>query len=178
MSRSGKNIHRYIGAIVLGLCSAQFSLADTAVDPVLVPNSADLSSKTDAELTELTAQWSTLSPSERRTLLAEVRGRMAANQQALRPMGIRVQRRYGRVVRKADGSVVVQTRVVRVRPREAQPATSSRPTVTFGIGFEQRSKSRAQSSSDGAQTAPARSSSAQSAPTVTVSQQQKSLPDS
>jgi len=163
---------------VLLLCSAQFSIAETAGQAAAEPIAEDLSGKTDAELTELTAQWSNLSPGERRTLLAEVRGRMAANQQARRPAGIRVQRRYGRVVRKPDGSVVVQTRVVQVRPRDAQPGASARSRVTFGIGFEQRSKSRSQPSGDSSPAAPGQPSSEQSPPTVTVSQRQKPAHDS
>ena len=126
----------------------------------------DLSTKSDSELTQLTAQWSHLSPSERRNLLAEVRGRMAANRQVRRPIDVRVQRRYGRIVRKSDGSVVVQTRVVEMRPNApssnrsapvassgesagatsatSNPQTASTPRrrVTFGFGFEQRIKSR------------------------------------
>ena len=71
----------------------------------------DFASKSDEELTQLTAQWAELSPSERRQLLAEVRGRMARNatagQRANEPkVSIRVQRRYGRVVRKPDGRVL------------------------------------------------------------------------
>ena len=127
--------------------------------------SGDLSTKTDTELTALTARWGSLSPGERRRLLAEVRGRMAANSSASRPIGMRVQRQYGRVVRKSDGSVVVQTRVVRVAP-DGSGVTRSR--VTFGIGFEQRSKSRpAQTPAPGEATPQA----AQQAPAITVSQQ-------
>ncbi len=130
----------------------------------------DLSQKTDTELTELTAQWAKLSPSERRELLAEVRGRMAANREARAEarakVGVHVQRRYGRVVRKSDGSVVVQTRVVRVRPRVDAPTSAASGRVTFGIGFEQRSKSR--------QATPGQLGSdpvVNPAPAVTVSQQ-------
>jgi len=123
----------------------------------------DLSKKTDVQLTELTAQWSTLTPSQRRELLAEVTGRMNASRNASRKqmgpsVGVRVQRRYGRVVRKSDGSVVVQTRVVEVRPR-TKPGSSDVPLstvansaqdapprkrgrVTFGIGFERRTQAR------------------------------------
>ena len=123
--------------------------------------SGDLSQKSDSELTQLTAQWSHLSPSERRNLLAEVRGRMAASRQARRPIEVRVQRRYGRIVQKPDGSVVLQTRVVEMRPKgapsnrsaaaqtgpskpNAQAATTPRRHVTFGFGFERRIKSRNQ----------------------------------
>ncbi|MCR9259200.1 MAG: hypothetical protein NXH95_05730 [Pseudomonadaceae bacterium] len=116
----------------------------------------DLSQRSDTELTALTAQWSQLSPEQRRRLLAEVRGRMVNSRQARRPQGVVVQRRYGRVVRKSDGSVVVQTRVVQIRPRQdprisasGKPNSASgklnhhetaQPRVTFGIGFEQRTR--------------------------------------
>lgn|GEM_PF-3236666 len=109
----------------------------------------DLSQRSDTELTALTAQWSQLSPEQRRRLLAEVRGRMVNNRQLERPQGVVVQRRYGRVVRKSDGSVVLQTRVVQIRPRQDSRISASgkagngeavAPRVTFGIGFEQRSR--------------------------------------
>ena len=150
--------------------------------------SGDLSQKTDTELTELTAQWGKLSPSQRRELLAEVTGRMAANRNVRADVranvGVRVQRRYGRVVRKSDGSVVVETRVVEVRPRVngpegLQPATVStqsgavrvpRGRVTFGIGFEQRSKST-QAPPSRRVNEPSQGSRSPSTPAVTVSQQ-------
>ena len=102
----------------------------------------NLAQRSDSELTELTAQWSQLSPEQRRRLLAEVRGRMVNNSQLRRPQGVIVQRRYGRVVRKSDGSVVLQTRVVQIQPRNnaGQQAQSEAPRVTFGIGFEQRTR--------------------------------------
>ncbi|NOX51739.1 MAG: hypothetical protein GXP16_14575, partial [Gammaproteobacteria bacterium] len=61
---------------------------------------------------------------------------------------IRIQRRYGRVVRKPDGTVVVQTRVVQVTPIKAGDkvgrgggrVVKSSARVTFGVGFEQRSR--------------------------------------
>ena len=102
----------------------------------------NLSKRSDSELTALTAQWSQLSPEQRRRLLAEVRGRMVNNSQVQRPQGVIVQRRYGRVVRKSDGSVVLQTRVVQIKPRNnpGQQTHSETPRVTFGIGFEQRKR--------------------------------------
>lgn len=101
----------------------------------------DLSQRTDTELTALTAQWSQLSPQQRRHLLAEVRGRMVNNRQMRRPQGVIVQRQYGRVVRKSDGSVVLQTRVVQISPRHhADNAETAAPRVTFGIGFERRTR--------------------------------------
>ena len=88
-----------------------------------------------------------------------MKGRMAANRSARPTVGVHVQRRYGRVVRKRDGSVVVETRVVQMRPR-----TSGR--VTFGIGFEQRNKSRQSPTSP----EPTPESQQTQTPTVTVSQ--------
>ena len=131
--------------------------------------SEDLSQRSDTELTALTAQWGSLSPSERRRLLAEVRGRMAASKEARRPKGVRVQRQYGRVVRKSDGSVVV-TQVLRVRPNGTARISGSEdaalPRVTFGFGFERRSQSRQQGAPQQPAVQPPQ------APAVTVSQEQ------
>ncbi len=146
----------------------------------------DLSQRSDSELTALTAQWSQLSPEQRRRLLAEVRGRMVNNRQVQRPQGVVVQRRYGRVVRKSDGSVVVQTRVVQIRPRQnprvsanskANNGEAVAPRVTFGIGFEQRTrrpeqihiKEQTTRSADNVQDNPAPTDVDQ--PTVVISQE-------
>ena len=190
-----------MSTVVILLCVSQYAWADVQQPPpeanqtvqISAPLSAplsarragDLASKTDTELTELTAQWASLNPSQRRALLAEVRGRMVANQKA-RPPGmtrstgvrVRVQRQYGRVVRRqSDGSVVVETRVVQqVRPQSIDGVPQAR--VTFGIGFEQRSKSRpaTQPDTSSAVTPPLRrppqlTQPAQPGPGVTVSQQ-------
>jgi hypothetical protein len=161
VSRSSTAIH-WVSAVVIHLCMPNYLWADAEVlaDAGQAPSEANqavqvpakkpgnLSTKTDTELTELTAQWASLNPSQRRELLAEVRGRMVANQQA-RPVGVpsstglrvRVQRQYGRVVRrKSDGSVIVETRVVQVRPQSIDGVPQAR--VTFGIGFERRSQTR------------------------------------
>ena len=108
----------------------------------------DVKQKSDQELTLLTAQWGKLSSSERRVLLAEVRSRMQRKQAARTQVmpRVRVTRRYGRIVRQPDGSVVVQTRVVRPRSLESQVnvqnGTSTRVAprgrITFGFGFERR----------------------------------------
>jgi hypothetical protein len=122
--------------------------AQSAPNPVRMTR--DLSGRTDEELTALTARWGDLAPEERRRLLAEVRGRMAQNQArkgrvgvSRATSGVLVQRRYGR---KADGSVVVETRVLEIAPREVQATVgpqqtlrdAGKPRGTFGIGFEQR----------------------------------------
>jgi len=168
--------------------SSQESLSQQSRVPAATPKQAaladDLSAKTDTELTALTAQWSHLSAGERRTLLAEVTRRMAATR-AVRPsVGVRVQRRYGRVVRKRDGSVVLQTRVVEMRPAppeshqgrvaeqvsDTQGRVEARPKmrgrVTFGIGFEQRSRASRRS------IPPTTTTPTQQPPAVTVSQSQ------
>lgn len=104
-----------------------------------------IESRTDEELTELTARWGELSAAERRAVLHEVRARMQSPNTPKRrstnePLksaspitGTIVQRRYGR---KSDGSIVVETRVIQKRSR---PNATGR--VTFGIGFERRARS-------------------------------------
>ncbi len=120
---------------------------------------ADLAARSDVELTALTARWAELDPGQRRVLLAEVRSRMARNEQTRQPrVSIRVQRKYGRVVRKPDGSVVLETRVVEMRPRENPDAARG----TFGVGFEQRSKRSGEAQAQQAED---------NKPAVTVSQQ-------
>jgi len=133
-------------------------------------STGNLSDKTDTELTELTAQWSHLSPRERRELLAEVTGRMAANRNAKANVGIRVQRRYGRVVRNSDGSVVVETRVVQLRRHGDNGAAGLPPRgrVTFGIGFEQRSRTQSGRPESAAEDPTAEQG---AAPGITVSRQ-------
>jgi len=88
--------------------------------------------KTDQELTELTAQWDSLDDTQRGALLTEVKMRMARSKGRDGVIRIRTQRRYGRIIRKSDGSVVrIETRVVRLRP--VRPGEES-----YGVGFEQR----------------------------------------
>jgi hypothetical protein len=108
-------------------------------------SATEIVTKSDAELTALTARWGELSPTERRVVLHEVRSRMHASKVAAtnsdtqrvgslrrQATGTVVQRRYGR---KSDGSVVVQTRVIKKRiPKGAR--------VTFGFGFERRANGR------------------------------------
>ena len=98
----------------------------------LDPHSQVYAGKTDQQLTELTAQWDALDDSERRALLIEVKARMEHNEGRDVVIRILTQRRYGRIIRRSDGSVVrIETQVVRVRP--AGPGTQP-----YGVGFEQR----------------------------------------
>ena len=104
--------------------------------PAERPMAGVYSEKTDQQLTELTAQWDTLDDSERQALLTEVKMRMARSKGRGGVIRIRTQRRYGRIVRKADGSVVrIETKVVRVRP--VGPGTQP-----YGVGFERRAASK------------------------------------
>ena len=143
--------------------------------------SAQLSQASDQQLTALAASWGKLNPGQRRVLLAEMRTRMtrSRNQAELFRQKLSQQRQasqssrqYGRVIREVrqtrqpDGTIVVETRVVRVRPKQPEAATGSREVaeqtvksnsnpnsspgkdsgyrersssrVTFGIGFERR----------------------------------------
>ncbi len=151
--------------LVPTLVQAAAAEAPQSIDPVAqapIPASfsaADLAARSDVELTALTARWAELDPGQRRALLAEVRSRMVRNTQTPQPrVSIRVQRKYGRVVRKPDGSVVLETRVVEMRPRENPDVTRG----TFGVGFEQRSKRSQETQAQQAQG---------EQPAVTVSQQ-------
>ncbi|MEM7002998.1 MAG: hypothetical protein AAF529_19585 [Pseudomonadota bacterium] len=156
----------------------------SAVEEVEVAAMANLpinyAALTDTELTELTARWGELDPEQRRALLAVVRSRMAQKRMSRsvrEPRGagrVQIQRRYGR---NPDGTVTVETRVVRKQMQpvivdtpvaadpEAQgqvvsdgqrqridgqqrPATKVRGRVTFGIGFERRTRVRAPQQGD------------------------------
>ena len=113
----------------------------------------DVRAKSDQELTELTAQWGQLSPAERRLLLGEVRTRMqrnraaAAQRRLANAPRVKVTRRYGRIIRQPDGSVVVQTRVVR------PGGSASHGRITFGFGFERRGKQQVESTQAAADSA-------------------------
>lgn len=98
----------------------------------LQPVSQPYVGKTDQELTELTAQWDDLSETERRALLIEVKSRMARGNNQEGVIRILTRRRFGRIIRRPDGSVVrIEAEVVQIRPE--QPAAES-----YGVGFEQR----------------------------------------
>ncbi len=115
----------------------------------------------DAQLTDLAADWEQLDAAARADLIAETRGRMqpghAKTPQASSPsttsasstgvnsagasqntsvpkVTVRTERRrYGRVVRQPDGSLVrIETQVLRVQ--------RSDPKRAFGVGFERRQR--------------------------------------
>jgi len=93
----------------------------------------------DQELTSIAADWETLSEEERRALLTEMRGRMAAKKDdgEGRVIAIRTQRRYGRLVRQPDGSLVrVETTEQVVQYRRVPEGEAG--DRAFGVGFERR----------------------------------------
>ncbi|MGA0838925.1 MAG: hypothetical protein ACO3P1_03415 [Pseudomonadales bacterium] len=117
-------------------------------------------------LTELTARWDTLNVHERRALLTEVRQRMARSGTASAPtIQIRTERRYGRIIRRADGRLIrIETQLVQVRPAQSMSVVVDRSAESgpgFGTGFEHRSGAPAQYPS--APVMPASSTSADAA---------------
>jgi len=121
--------------------------------------------KTDTELTELVSNLDSMDSVSRRALLTEIKGRMRVSG---KPTVVRIhtRSRYGRLVRKPDGSVVrieTEQHVVRYRPLSPEEIASKTVEVRhppdvrsnnehpaiqkaghnsreqgFGVGFEQR----------------------------------------
>jgi hypothetical protein len=91
--------------------------------------------KSDRELTDLAADWTTLSEDQRRALLTEIKARMhASGKQPV--LTIKTERRYGRIVRQPDGSLVrIETTEHVVRYQALPERVGDQP---FGVGFEQR----------------------------------------
>ena len=157
LNQSADGRSSYLGMFLALVCmvvpfnthAADTPSAESNADVLELGNVGD---KSDRELTALTAQWGQLSPAERRVLLAEVRTRMQLRQQATQALPrVTVTRRYGRIVRKSDGSVVLRTQVIKPRTEVGQTASNAdtqqvvtRPQVrrqgriTFGFGFERR----------------------------------------
>ena len=91
---------------------------------------------TDHELTAVAAGWDELSQDERRALLTEVRARTAEGSTAVPMVRVERQRRYGRVIRQPDGSVVHIEQ--RERSVEYRPMPEGAAGPPFGVGFENR----------------------------------------
>jgi len=105
----------------------------------------------DAALTALAAEWDTLDVHQRRALLTEMRRRMAQQGDGSGDViHIRTERRYGRIIQQADGSVIrIETQVVQVRP--VTEGALVRQTGGFGVGFERRVREGGLPGSTGAQ---------------------------
>ena len=99
----------------------------------------------DAELTALSAQLQDLPRLDRQVLLREVKMRMARQRGRKGSVQIRTERRFGRLLRQADGSVVrVETRVVQVRPatKDEQASQTRVRKSGYGTGFGRRAASQ------------------------------------
>jgi hypothetical protein len=100
--------------------------------------------RSDDELTALAASWDSLNKLQRRALLTEMKLRMArrgaSDDNAV--IHIRTERRYGRIIRQADGRVIrIETQVVHVRPLDSE---ERQVRQGFGVGFERRVARREQ----------------------------------
>jgi len=106
----------------------------------------------DAELTALAADWDDLDADQRRALLAEVKLRMVRQKTRNDTIHVKTLRRYGRLIRQPDGSVLrIERKVLSVRELDAADLERLRagalqrtggddeaPGPGFGVGFERR----------------------------------------
>lgn len=111
-----------VGGIALAIAAAGFSHAQEDVNPY--------ARHSDAELARVAAHWQQLDTDARRDFFIEMRRRMERNGQTM-AIPVRVERRFGRIVRRPDGSVVRIERVIRIHSRGKAPAE-------YGSGFEKR----------------------------------------
>ena len=122
--------------------------AQQAVKQAPAPERYDYRNSSDAELTQLVKNWARLSPTQRRSLLSEVRSRMknansasatAASGKPKQPTGdlnrVMAQQTYGRTVRRPDGSVVTETETIKITPqgRQVTRQTTIRPPKAGSI---------------------------------------------
>ncbi len=102
----------------------------------------------DEELNRVASDWEALNSEERRDVFVEMRRRMAEDGRA-QSMPVEVRRRFGRTIRRPDGSVVRIEQVVRVRSRATRTSSGEGPNESpdespeegpddYGKGFEQR----------------------------------------
>ena len=114
----------FAGQLLAAERAAEASANATSVDVVAAPNPyADAS---DEALTKFAAQWDELNADQRRALLAEVKMRMARQGSSGGVLRIRLQRRYGTVIRRGRATIRIEVRPVLKARQE------------FGEGFEQR----------------------------------------
>ena len=89
----------------------------------------------DAELTEVAGQWQSLDDEARRDFFIEVRRRMG-EPSAVQSIPVRVERRFGKLIRGPNGTVLRIERFTRFEARRPNPQPA--PPVEYGTGFEQR----------------------------------------
>ncbi|MEQ8482791.1 MAG: hypothetical protein RIB46_00345 [Pseudomonadales bacterium] len=121
---------------------------DAGAAPASVGAGGDLRARSDEDLTVMAADWDALDRHQRRLLLTEMKARMARGGNRGSVLRIRTERRYGRIIRQADGRLIrIETQVVHVRPASPEELTAARQG--FGVGFEQRVRSRSERFSGG-----------------------------
>ena len=108
------------GVSPLAADNAAGGVANSAVDSA-ADNESAFQSYTDEELSEVAADWQSLTSEERRDYFIEVRRRMAeAGKRRVDPAGMPQvvgERRFGRIIPQPDGSVLRIEGVVRYRGR-------------------------------------------------------------
>lgn len=108
--------------IALAIAATGFSHAQSDINPY--------AHYSDAELAGVAAHWQQLDTDARRDFFIEMRRRIEQDGQSM-AIPVRVERRFGRIVRRPDGSVVRIERVIRIHSRGKAPAE-------YGSGFEKR----------------------------------------
>jgi hypothetical protein len=94
--------------------------------------------RSDEELAAMAAGWDALGQHERRSLLTEMKLRMARKGDHSGIIRIRTERRYGRIIRQPDGRVIrIETQVVHVRPID-ETDIDEPVRQGYGVGFERR----------------------------------------
>lgn len=134
-----------LGVVLVSVAACAFAQAEDAyTSPVSEtgienPRSAGslYAQESDLQLTELAAQWETLDKDQRRALLTEVKMRMASNKAEEPLITIKTRRRYGRTIRRPDGSLVRIETTEQVL-RYHRPTTPGDGKHAFGMGFERR----------------------------------------
>lgn len=123
-----RRLFRALAASVLPIAATAFAHA--------ADNGNRYAQYSDAALTRVAARWQQLDTDARRDFFIEMRRRMQQSGRSA-AIPVRVERRFGRVVRRADGSLVRIERIIRVRSRRVRPLPA-RPPAEYGSGFERR----------------------------------------
>ena len=117
-------------------CAVHAELAVVA-ESVGVDQHINYRDRSDAQLTNMVGNWASLSPTQRRLLLSEIRARMKSaktadssggaqkqdgggSKQQLDLNRVSAQQSYGRTVRRPDGSLVTETETIKITPRGRQ----------------------------------------------------------
>ena len=116
---------------VIALFWAVGAYAAQSAEPAAEPTPVSYASVSDQELTDIAARWDDLDAQQRRAVLSEVKMRMKRNGTAQGVLRVKVGRRYGTVVRRADGT----TATLRIEVRSVRKGSQG-----FGVGFERRAQ--------------------------------------